>query len=1248
MERKWTPAQTAAMTTLGRTLLISAAAGSGKTATLTERIIRRLTNPERPAELSRMLIVTFTRAAAAELKERIGQALAKAIEKDPTNRHLQKQYLGLGGAHISTIDSFCREPVKAHFAELGLPAATRIADEAELRPLRERIMGELIDEFYLRYADPAKQDSPYGLLHGNAFADLCDSLTPFKNDTELIPTLLSLYDRLLSFPEELSRLSTQATELESAAEGDFYACAHGGILREWISCFCKSALGTLDEALELITAEPAAAKAYYAAFIHDRDTCAALADAESYAEAYGILSRYENLRLGTLRGASPELVAAKDARSDLYKTLKKLRADYFCAPPEELAVEMKRTARMCGVLHALLSEYDLRILEEKKNRGICDFTDNRRYLLSLLRDAEGNPTPLACEYAERYDEVYIDEYQDVDEMQDEIFRLVGGDHRFMVGDIKQSIYVFRGADPSVFARYRRILPPLTQDEDGNWQGHSDGGNSLFMSENFRCDESVITVTNAICGHALRGCPDTVDYRAADDLGFSKLKPYEDYLPTPVQITELTKPPKGEEEKGEENEGDGELGGVEAEAAYVAGEIATLLREGKLANGSPILPKDIVILMRGRRALPAYRAALNNLRIPTEAPELETLEAGRDLLHGSDMSYLVNLLRVMDNPDGDVPLSEVLRAPFPGLTLDEVIILRNEGDPLAESHSLYAGIEEYLLREDADPTLKGKLSAFTQWLEYYRALTASQPIDGLLRLLCRDKCCASRETPAFRYLYEAARGYRSPLFKSLCSFLRYFETKLRTEKKAPVPADNSEEGHVTMMTIHNSKGLEFPVCFLVRCGQAFTHKSQSADLLFDKRAGVSLKLYSRELTSDGVRGGKTDTTLRRIAALSVKLTEREEEMRLLYVAMTRARERLYLVGTGNGKLTPFRAGDRYATLEHNSYLKLATAGLFAHPEAGPFYRYTALCTSDVPVVPPLPPRVRGSADPEQESRAAHYRAILANRPILDEADTLLRHLPTTVPASRMREDLLDACIFYETDIPEDNGRPPEGNGEGIRLDTDSPASVKAALTLMESVGEDEFELLLSAGRRPTASERGTAVHLFLQYCDHHRVTRHGLESEISRLAELGYLTPRVAEILDRPMLEGFFNSAFFARMQTATRVERELKFNRLIPLSELTRDPLLAKLVEGRTLLVRGSVDLLLTFADGHIELCDYKTDHITPSERKDPTLLAARMQESHRDQLLQYAAAMEAIYGVRPERAYVFSLPLGEAIEIPL
>ncbi len=1246
MARNWTLSQSAAMSTLGRTLLISAAAGSGKTATLTERIIRRLTDPTDPSELSRMLIVTFTRAAAAELKERISAALSDAIARDPGNRHLQRQLISLGGAHISTIDAFCREPVKENFAALGLPASSRIADEAELSPLRERVMGELIDEFYLRYAQQNQISETFSLLWDNPFADLCDSLTSSKNDTDLIPTLLSLYDRLLSFPEELERLMQEADELENAVEAEtfeFFRTRHGKILAEWLKEFSKHAVSLLENALKDFATDPAALKAYGNAFQSDLNFCTLLAEAETYEDAYTLLANYRNERLGVLRGADPIFVAYKEQRTELVDEIKGLRDDYFRDPPSVVADQMESTAVLSRVLYSFLNEYDRRIMAEKKNRGICDFTDNRRYLLSLLRDANGHPSGMATELQNRFDEVYIDEYQDVDEMQDEIFRLVGDGHRFMVGDIKQSIYGFRGADPSVFARYRRELPQLDPHRNHSAEDTA-RGNSIFMSDNFRCDESVIRVTNAICGHIFRACPDSIGYVAEDDLGFSKQKPYEGYASPTVKVSVLVEPPRARRD-GTDPVGEvAEISGVEAEAMYVANEIARLLRDRvPLANGQPIKPSDIAILMRNRTALSVYMKALSAMGIPTGSEELEAAEAGRDLLHGTDMSYLVNLLRVLDDPDGDIPLSEVLRAPFPGLDLEELITVRSVGDAHAESHSLFGGIEEYVNSEDADPVLRDRLNAFLSWLEHYRKLIATQSADKLLRLLRRDSRCACRETPAFRYLYESARTYRSSVFVSLGSFLRYFENRLKTTVNISAPSEG-RDGHVSIMTIHRSKGLEFPVCFVVRCGQSFSARSYTSDMIFEKRAGVSMKLYRRNRCGDQTEQYKTETTLRRASALAVKLSEREEEMRVLYVAMTRARERLYLVGTGNGKPVSFSEGDRFAALSCGSYLKWILGGLDAHPEISRFVEINRYPVEEISSDTPL--RMMHDTIMAENPVASRYASILQRIEPPSPIERALGTVPTKIPASRMRELLLDECVFYDTDLDPEDGKLPDLSTQESWCDAQSLTAIRRSLELMRSSDDNEFELLLNEKRRPTASEKGTAAHLFLQFCDYNRVLGNGIDEEIALLCQRGFIHERTAQILDRSMLSAFFQSKFFERVRGAETIRREFRFTRFLPLSHLTSNAQLAEALGDRVLQIQGSIDLLCVYADGHIELCDYKTDHISDAERRDPTLLKARMREKHGEQMSQYAAAVEEAFGVRPTHIFIYSIPLGEALEI--
>ncbi len=1230
MTRTWTTAQESAITTRGCTLLISAAAGSGKTATLTERIIRRLTDPSDPVELSRLLVVTFTRAAAGELRERIGKALVDAIAQDPTNRHLRRQLLQLGSAHISTIDSFMLEPVKTHFAELGLPAKTRMADAAELLPLSERIMSEIMEEFYLKYATE-NDGSLFSLLAMNPFADLCDSLTSSKNDKNLLPSLRSLYEKLLAFPIGIERLKREAEALETGAEGDFFDTAQGMLLREWLGEFCASAEAALLKGI-------ADTQDDEELFVYDLNFLHRISAARTYADAYALFATYE------------KHIMNKPFHTAICNAIVTLRDDYFSDTPSDLSEQMIATARMCRVLYDFLHTYDERILAEKQARGICDFTDNRRYMLRLLCGEDGTPTPVAVELAAQYDEVYIDEYQDVDELQDEIFRLVGGDHRFMVGDIKQSIYGFRGADPTVFARYRRDLPPL---KEGTV---SPNGNSIFMSDNFRCDESVIRVTNAVCGHILRACPTSVGYVAEDDLGFAKRPPSPEYRPTPVDVTVLTKPKKAKEDAAD----DAGMPDADAEATYVANRIASLLRDGDtLANGVRIRPRDIAILMRDKGHLSTYRRALSAMGIPVGSDELDAAEAGKDLLHGGDMMYLVNLLRVIDNPDNDIPLSEILRAPFPSLTLEEVLTVRRADDTVTAAYSLYECLEAYADTPNAIPTLCDKVADLLSWVEHYRVLCATQPAHGILRLLARDEHCACRETEAFRYLYDCARTCNISKFVSLSGFLRFFEKKLLTEKNAATATPNEgEDGHVSLLTIHKSKGLEFPVCFLVRTGHAFSAQSSRQDLIFEKTTGLSMKLYKRA-AFDGASvqsQAKCDTTLRAVGLLAVHICEREEEMRLLYVAMTRARERLFIVGVGtadirDGKFRGVAENDRYMTLTCSNHLQWVLSGLEAHPEVADFYRMTYLSTSDITPDVPLARRATAT-DTEQDAVAEYYRAIPENHTPPTQMDILLGRVPTKIPASRMGEKLLDTSVFYDTDLPSDNdGKLPDTGENTSWCDAMSAAAIRETLRLMRTSTADdvnEFDILLGENRRPTAAERGTAAHLFLQYADYAHVQKAGVDEEIARLCKGGFINDRTAEVLDRAALRGFFASDFMRKLQRAETVEREMKFHRFVPLSTLTDNAALAEALGDRTLSVQGSIDLLAVFPDGHIELCDYKTDRITAAERADRTLLAAHMKEKHGEQLRQYAAAVADMYGKMPTAVYIFSLSLGEAVEVDI
>lgn len=1249
MAREWTAAQKAAIETGGRTLLVSAAAGAGKTATLTERIIRRLTDPEHPADLSRMLIVTFTRAAAAELKTRISDALTEAIALHPESSHLQKQLLRLGGAHISTIDSFCYEPVKAHFSETGLPATFRLADEAELRPLSDKLMDQLIDEFFKKYApkdsDPTRV---FSLLEDNPFADLIDALSRSRSDETVTDEMRKLYDKLLAFPDGIERLKKEADALDSAADHDFFACAHGAVLAAWKNDFCTSALSFYREASDMLATDPKASKAYLPAFASDADYIRRIAAADTYASARALFQEYAPMNLGSLRNADEVFVRLKKKRDTVKDLIRKTFAqDLFLRRPDDVAQDIRKTAQMCRVLYDFLSAFDARYTEEKRQRGICDFTDNRRNLLRMLTDAEGNPSALAKEYRDSFDEVYIDEYQDVDEVQDTIFRLIGGDHRFMVGDIKQSIYGFRGADPTVFSGYRRTLPPLPTDRETSAEEFP-CGNSIFMSENFRCDESVIRVTNAVCGHIFAACPDTVAYRPEDDLGFAKRPPHESYTAPKAEIDVLFQPKP--EKDGEADAPSSGRGGDDEEdmkrAVYeyrhVANRIAALLRDPPLlASGEPVTPGDIAILARKNTPFQPLSEALAAVGVPVSSDDAEAEQAGRDLLHGTDMKYLVNLLHILDDPDDDAPLAEVLRAPFPGLSLDDVIRLRDEGRD-TDSGSLYESLCRYPERENADPRLARAAITFRDWVENYRSLLPSLPADGILRVMRQDPKVAGRRSKAFLYMYDAARTCRVGSFTGVYSFLRYFERKLETAKR--VQADKAAGGrnHVTFMTMHGSKGLEFPVVFLIGCGNAFSEKSLQADMLFEKTTGVALRLYDR------TDHAKYNTALRTSSVLALRLQQREEEMRLLYVAMTRARERLIL--TGIGKETPpdgFDAGDRFSTLTCNNYLSWVLSALARHPEAEAYAQIRYISTDSIRPEAPLAPESLSVPDGMTASTAEFYRHLQEDAPVPSVTERLLRSVPTKVPASRMVKGMLDSCVFLSTDQPVgDESKLPESETGTETCDVRTVESIRESIRLMSSSENNEFELMLAENRKPTAAERGTATHLFLQFCDYRYAVSHGLDAEIARLLDAGFINRRTAAIIDRRQLEAFFASSFFARLLTAVHIEREFRFARFLPLRTLTENAALAEALGESTLYVQGSIDLIAEYADGSLEICDYKTDRITPAEREKSALLAARFAEVHGAQLEQYMAAVSEIYGRTPTAVTIYSLPLGEAVHI--
>lgn len=1240
-----TPAQLCAMKLTGRDILVSAAAGSGKTATLTKRIIRSLTevdeNGKPLGDISRMLIVTYTRAAAAELRSRISEALSKAIAEHPDNRYLYRQLIALGNAQICTIDAFYLRPVRAHFERLGLPSSFRLGDDAELMPLKEQILNRLIEQHY-EAARCAASDKcePMDALSGNDFARAMDDLLPNRDRGDTAILLIKLFEKLVAFPEGVELLRMGAERLTQQAELPFMESDEGRVLAKALCDELSYNQALLRRACDVLKTDDRTADKYLPAFAHDLDTVESVLS-DLHALRWDLAGKhmraYTPQDLGKLTNAGDlafDVNPIKKQRDQIKKALFSLVPRYFALSEDELHEQMRHTARTQRMLYTLLSDYDRAVREEKKRRGVLDFSDTRRYLLQLLVDENGQPTDVARSLSESYDAVYIDEYQDVDTVQDVIFSIIGaGGKRFMVGDIKQSIYSFRGAEPSLFTAYRKRFPVVRSVDD---QALSEDGSCVFMSDNFRCDRPIIRFTNAVCSYAFEGCPDTLGYRSEDDLICAKQPPREDYVPAPVQVVLLETPPTNEKTVDPDPKH-----ALNSEAVWIAEEITRLIRSERRADGKPFRASDIAILIHSKNAAPDIIKALR-------AYGIETSFAARDnIAEHPDMMLMVNLLSVIDNPRNDVPLMGLFSTPTSPLSLADVLAARVARDGSASLYDdLCAACDDPGV-EWSDQT-RHSVRAFLTHLDRWRALAEALPIDRLLRKLYGEPFLAPlANSPALLALYDRARNYQNSSFCGLYQFLPYFRRLLADPEKLSAEGLQEIGDAVQILTIHKSKGLEFPVVFVYSCASRFNDDDTRATLMFDRELGTATRIYKADTAA------MTETITRNAIATRIRERQTEEQMRVLYVALTRARERLYVTARLRSQAKnaidaanqPTR-GDRFAILSADCYLDWILASLSSANRTEPLEDVKFVIENRENF---RHPHVHNTT--EQSGTDAHqspapvngdeefYRSIIARHRDYVDPRAVVRRLPTKAAASKLRVAMLDGAYLAE-EFGSDT------DGQKMRADEPTElteAYVRHRIELMQSA-QKPFEELLREGKRSTPAERGTATHLFLQHCDFARLAESGVACEAERLIAAGFLPRRAADLLHRDQLERFCKSELFClATQPGTRVWRELHFDRFIPYARLTHNASLAKHLEDYALYVQGSIDLLLEAPDGTLWLCDYKTDRIRAT---DETGIKDQLLADHADQLRIYADAVEGLFGRRPDHILIYSLPLGKTVEL--
>lgn len=1187
----WTPAQEAAISADGSNILVCAAAGSGKTATLTERIIRRLTDPTHPADISRMVVVTFTRNAAAELKDKIHKAISEKMAQEPDNDYLPLQLMKLPAARISTIHSFCFEIIKKNLSVLGLPSSVRIADAGEIAIRSHRTMEQVICDCY----DREEREGTF------AFSMLAESITTTKGEGSLSDMFLSLYNKLCSYPGGAANLEAVAGDYDAVLRNEFFDTKYGEVYKNDTRRRARAFLSKYRAMIDALSAEDSA-HPYLAALCSDVSAVERIEQAlrSGYAAAREAVMSYccEKLKSVARGKGSAACEYAKALRAELKAWMGDLGKNYAYTAAQ-LDDAASKTATLSRTLAFVLTEYERRFREDKLESGMLDFGDLEYYASRLLWDGNER-SDIAREIEALTDEIYIDEYQDVNELQDSIFRAVSnGKNLFMVGDVKQSIYTFRGGDPSIITDLRNQYSPYSKDNA------AECGQTVFMQNNFRCDNRVVEYVNGIFDVLLGRANGHFEYKREDELVYSKdggAVSENEHYPRFVIC---------------EHASENDNSALDPEAVYVAEEIVRLLKEERKNDGKRIRPGDIAILLRSDAdSAPRYKRELERRGVPVVSPSKESP------FDTPELQLVMCMLNAIDNPHRDIYLAGVLMSEIYSVTADELVEVRRN---YPHTVSLYDAVCRYTREHGWD---KGEY--FISQNDLYRDLARKTPVDRLVWRLFLDtgllRCAVERYDSSFgrrkakrncMTVYDLARNFESGAFKGLYNFVEYLNGIISRGAVGGDSAEQSEDA-VRIMSMHGSKGLEFPVCFVCRTGAGFNTQDSKSRLLFEPGVGIGFKLRGE----DGFT--VCDTPFRRAIDIVKSGLSAEEEMRILYVALTRARERLYVTASPRALSSAERMLEKVdyklETFAEDTVSELSSFAegiMLAQKMSGMPIPVEIEAISDRAPITQLPSElieheteeVRAGGDPTETLE------ILGDRFSYEYPYQALTRIKAKMSVSKLYPSVLD------------------------EIDETAEAHDRPQLDFSRS------PRFAAADKTATAAEKGSATHLIMQFADFDRMELNGVADELDRLVTEGYIDENSAKIAKLEDIERFLAGSFYQRIKRADRLWREFRFNLQLDAASFTENDALREKLRGEKLLVQGVIDGFFTEGED-IVLFDYKTDYLTPQEMADPEKATKKLTERHAQQLCYYRMALERIFSRKVDQVYIYSLPLGSEVRV--
>ena len=1209
----WTNEQQAAIDSRGQTLLLSAAAGSGKTAVLVERIIRRLLDKEYPIDITELLIVTFTKAAAAEMRDRIGTALMKALSetKDP---RVERQLALLPSAQISTLHAFCQHVIRKYFYTIDLDPAFSIAGEEELNLLRRQVLEDVFLSYY-------EDDEKASILY-----PLADMFGSDRGDDILMDTVSRMYTyaRSLAWPEHWLKEAARAYDVAPDAVIDDMVWA--GPIKDAVRRILEEDARLYDGVLYHLRQREAFAPACDT-FVAEQAALRQAAQARSWNDLSRFVRAIDFPRLKSLRKLSDDDKAVwercKKVRDDVKKdVIKTLQAVYFSTTPEEWLDGMRAMKPIMDGLVTLTLDFAKAYGAAKKEKGWIDFSDLEHFCLQILLAPDASPehpvpSAAAEELRSQYEEVFIDEYQDTNGVQELITRLVSGeDNRFMVGDIKQSIYRFRLADPTLFLEKYQSF---SRDEKAVQR-------CIDLGRNFRSVPVVLDAVNAVFSRAMTAEAAGMDYGEREKLYAGRQAPNDErWVGGPVEVDIVPTPSDEEDDDGST--------AFEKECRFIAGRIGELLASGRMAarkDGTlePLSYRHIVVLLRSMAGkADVLIQALQEGGIPSYA------EQSGGYFAAVEVQVMLALLCCIDNPEQDLAMAAVLRSPLVGLDETALAGVRLAGDGTLWQNlpafvaSLPDGVDE---KED----LQQFMAAFDSWRTYSRRHGVAE----LLQRLYDDTAYVDFvgampggdvRQANLKALYDRARQYEEAGFRGLFRYLQLMD-KMKEDglDLAPAKVVSEKEDVVRIMSIHKSKGLEFPVVFVADMGKAFNRRDTQDQILFHNRLGIGLKQYDPEWRMS------YPTLIWSGIAAQLRWEGTAEEERILYVAMTRARDQLILTGHSShidrdwqrwtSRLNPAQAKSYFDWVMPAALAPFGAKADADYARPGAAWQ-DAVWQVRIARAVPAGTVEEGAYDGEPRLEALR-RGDLTGTPVPSWLDEQLSWQYAYPQAVRT------AAKFSVSEVKR---RYQELHSD--ELQDEAALFVPAAAVIPTAPGEDDAFAALPpwlAGEEAAVSgaQRGTALHKALQYitpaADQTTAT---LRREIDAFVCQGLLSREEAKLVYVPVLAAFCQSDIGRRMAESPELHREYPFTVLLA----GGDPL-PEAETGEQILIQGVIDCLFREDDAWI-LVDYKSDRLETADA---------FRSRYAVQLALYKRAVEQITRRPVEETYIYSLHLQQEIRL--